>query len=59
TIDVAKSPEEILVRSDRPIAYVSCSAAGKVAVIHFDTWKVDKLIDAGPSPDGLAWSAKQ
>lgn len=57
-IGAAKSPEEVLMRPDRPVAFVSCSGAGKIAVINLDTWKVDKFIDT-PAPDGLAWAPAQ
>jgi DNA-binding beta-propeller fold protein YncE len=55
-IDVPPTPQEILVRPDNKIAYVSCDAAAKVAAIRIPDWKVEKLIDAGKEADGLAWS---
>jgi hypothetical protein len=36
------------------MAYVSCHESRKVAAIDTTTWKVAKLIDAGPMADGLA-----
>jgi len=56
TIDVDKLPQEILVRPDGEVAYVSCMARGKIAAINLKTWSVDKLISAGPQADGLAWA---
>src|SRR5208337_1873095 len=56
TVAVAKMPQEILVRPDGEVAYVSCQAAGKIAAVNLKTWNVDKLIDAGPQADGLAWA---
>ena len=56
TIDVPASPQEVLIRPDGKIAYVSCDASGKVAAIRTSDWKVDALIDAGKSADGLAWA---
>ena len=47
TIDVPKSPQEVLVRPDGQMAYVSCDASQQVAAIQISDWKVDKLIDAG------------
>jgi YVTN family beta-propeller protein len=56
TVDVPKSPQEILVRPDDEVAYVSCHESRKVAAINLKTWKADKIIEAGPMADGLAWA---
>ena len=40
------------------MAYVSCDASGQVAVIDLAEWKVERLIQAGPMADGLAWAAQ-
>ncbi len=56
TVDVPKSPQEILVRPDNQVAYVSCHESRKVAAINLKTWKADKIIEAGPMADGLAWA---
>lgn len=56
TIDVPASPQEALISPDGRTAYVSCDASHKVAVIGTAEWKVEKLIDAGPAADGLAWA---
>jgi DNA-binding beta-propeller fold protein YncE len=57
TLSVPASPEEILVRPDGAVAYVSCSKSRKVAVLRTADWTVTGLIDAGPGVDGLAWAA--
>jgi hypothetical protein len=57
TVDVAKLPQEILVRPDDRVAYVSCLKSRKIAAINLKTWRVDKLIDVGPEADGLAWAS--
>jgi DNA-binding beta-propeller fold protein YncE len=57
TLDVPKAPQEVLVRPDGRVAYVSCDASGQVAVIDLAEWKVERLIQAGPMADGLAWAA--
>ncbi len=57
TIDVPKAPQEVLVRPDGRVAYVSCDASGQVAEINLAEWKVERLIQAGPMADGLAWAA--
>jgi DNA-binding beta-propeller fold protein YncE len=59
TIDVPSAPQEILIRPDNQVAYVSCNASHKVAAIDLAGWKVQKLIDAGKGADGLAWAAPQ
>jgi YVTN family beta-propeller protein len=56
TVDVPKSPQEILVRPDNEVAYVSCHESRQVAAINLRTWEVEKLIEAGPLADGLAWA---
>ena len=56
TFVVPKAPQEVLVRPDGMAAYVSCDASRQVAVIDLKNWKVEKLVDAGPGADGLAWA---
>lgn len=57
TIDVPSAPQEILVRPDNQVAYVSCDESRKVAVLNLSNWQVEKLIDVGQGADGLAWAA--
>jgi DNA-binding beta-propeller fold protein YncE len=56
SVNVPKAPQEVLVRPDNRVAYVSCDASKKVAAINLQTWNVDQLIDAGRGADGLAWA---
>jgi YVTN family beta-propeller protein len=56
TLDVPKAPQEVVVRPDGHVAYVSCDASQKVAVIDLEQPQVERLIDAGPQADGLAWA---
>lgn len=56
TVAVPPVPQEVLIPPDGQVAYVSCDASHKVAVIRTSDWTLDKLIDAGPSADGLAWA---
>lgn len=56
TLDVPKAPQETLLRPDGEQAYVSCDSSKQIAVIDTKNWKVEKLIDAGPGADGLAWA---
>ena len=55
-VRVPKSPQEILVRPDDAVAYVSCHESRKVAAINLKTWEVDKLIEAGAMGDGFPWA---
>ena len=57
TLDVPKAPQYVVVRPDGRVAYVSCDASRQVAVVDLAAFKVDRLIDAGPLADGLAWAA--
>ncbi len=56
TIDVPSAPQEVLVRPDNQVAYVSCDRSRQVAVVNLKTWNVDQLINAGRGADGLAWA---
>ena len=56
TLDVPRAPQEVLIRPDGGEAYVSCDASKQIAVMDTKTWTVKKLIDAGPTADGLAWA---
>ena len=57
-IDVPAAPQESLARPDGQFVYVSCDASHKIAAIRTSDWTVEKLIDAGPSADGLAWAGR-
>ena len=57
TVEVPARPQEVLIAPDGQMAYVSCDQSGKIAVIGIADWKLKRLIDAGKSADGLAWSA--
>jgi len=57
TIELPAAPQEVLIRPDGRVAYVSCDASAKIAAIDVGQWKVEAMIDAGKSADGLAWAA--
>lgn len=59
TIDVPKAPQEIVVRPDDQVAYVSCNVSGQVAELDLSAWKVLKIINAGAGADGLAWASNK
>ena len=50
TLDVPPTPQEVLVQPDGARAYVSCDAAGQVAVIDLRNWRVEKLVPVGTAP---------
>jgi len=56
SLDVPKAPQEVLIRPDDKVAYVSCDSSHQIAAISLDDWSVT-LIDAGKGTDGLAWAA--
>jgi DNA-binding beta-propeller fold protein YncE len=56
TIDTPRSPQEILVRPDGLVAYVSCNRDKQVVAIDLTQWRIQSLIDAGAGADGLAWA---
>jgi DNA-binding beta-propeller fold protein YncE len=61
TIDLPGAPQEVVMRPDGKVAYVSCTRAGQVgqvAAIDLAQWKVESLIDAGKGADGLAWAGR-
>jgi len=55
TISVPAAPQEVLIRPDGRVAYISCDQSHQVASIQLNDWSV-KLIEAGPTADGLAWA---
>jgi YVTN family beta-propeller protein len=57
-IDVPAAPQEVLVRPDDQVAYVSCDKSHQVAAVNLSDWSVS-LIDAGKGTDGLAWAASR
>jgi len=56
-VDVPKAPQMVVVRPDGKAAYVSCDQSGQVAEIDLTDFKLARLIDAGPTADGLAWAS--
>jgi DNA-binding beta-propeller fold protein YncE len=55
TISVPAAPQEVIIRPDGKVAYVSCDRSHQVAAIQTGDWSV-KLIGAGKGVDGLAWA---
>jgi YVTN family beta-propeller protein len=56
SVDVAKSPQEVLVQPDGKTAYVSCVGSNQVDAIDLGTWKVTRQIATGKGTDGLGWA---
>jgi DNA-binding beta-propeller fold protein YncE len=57
TIKIGPKPQEVLVRPDGKVAYVSCFGGHQVAVVDLTTWHITAMIDAGQKADGMAWAA--
>jgi YVTN family beta-propeller protein len=55
-LELPRAPQEILVRPDGAVAYVSCDASAKIGVIDLKDFKVSTLIEVGKNADGLAWA---
>jgi YVTN family beta-propeller protein len=55
TVGVGKSPQEMLIRPDGKVAYVSCNANHQISAIQLNDWSV-KSFEAGKGADGLAWA---
>jgi DNA-binding beta-propeller fold protein YncE len=56
TVAVSDAPQEVLVRPDGKVAYVSCIESGNVTAIGLEDWSVKGTISAGKDADGLAWA---
>ncbi|MEP6670833.1 MAG: cytochrome D1 domain-containing protein [Chthoniobacter sp.] len=54
-----RAPQEILIRPDGAMAYVSCDFSSKVGVIDLKKWELVTLIEVGKNADGLAWAKAQ
>jgi DNA-binding beta-propeller fold protein YncE len=50
-------PQEVLMRPDRKVAYVSCVGSHQIAEVDLATWKVTRTIQDGNNSDGIAWAA--
>jgi YVTN family beta-propeller protein len=56
TVKVGPHPQEVLIRPDGKMAYVSCFGGHQVAAVDLATWQVTGMIDVGPKADGMAWA---
>jgi YVTN family beta-propeller protein len=54
-VPLGKAPEGVLIPPDGGRAYVAVNGDNFVAVIDLKTWSVNRKIDAGRGPDGMAW----
>jgi DNA-binding beta-propeller fold protein YncE len=51
-------PEEVLMRPDGKVGYVSCVASRRIAELDLGTWTVTRTIEDGDNSDGIAWAGK-
>jgi len=56
---VPAAPQEILVRPDNRVAYVSCDQSKQIVAIDLGLLKIDRTIRAGAGADGLAWAVQR
>lgn len=57
-IPMERGAAGIQMQPDGSRAFVACTGEGYVAVIDLKTLQITDRIDAGPGPDGLAWSVQ-
>jgi YVTN family beta-propeller protein len=55
-IHTPASPQEILIRPDDQVAYISCDQSKQIAVVNLRSLQIERLIDVGAGADGLAWA---
>lgn len=58
-IDLGQGAAGIQMQPDGERAYVACTGGNYVAVIDLKALQITGRIDAGPEPDGLAWSVRK
>jgi len=57
-IPIARGAAGIQMQPDGARAFIACTGEGYVAVLDLKTLEIAAKIDAGPGPDGLAWSVR-
>jgi YVTN family beta-propeller protein len=57
-LDLGRGAAGIVMQPDGSRAFVACTPDDYVAVIDLKSLEVAGRIDAGPQPDGLAWSIR-
>ena len=57
-IPIPRGAAGIQMQPDGSRAFVACTGEGYVAVVDLKTLQIAARIDAGPGPDGLAWSVQ-
>ena len=58
-IPIPRGAAGIEMQPDGSRAFIACTGENYVAVIDLKTLEVTAKIDAGPGPDGLAWSIQR
>ena len=57
-IPIARGAAGIQLQPNGSRAFIACTGEGYVAVLDLKTLEIAARIDAGPGPDGLAWSVR-
>jgi DNA-binding beta-propeller fold protein YncE len=58
-IPIARGAAGIQMQPDGWRAFIACTGEGYVAVLDLKTLEIAARLDAGPGPDGLAWSVRR
>jgi YVTN family beta-propeller protein len=56
-ISVGPRPQEVILRPDGKVAYVSCFGGRQAVAVDVGTWTVTERMDSGEKADGMAWAA--
>jgi YVTN family beta-propeller protein len=57
SFDLPEVPLGMLVQPGGDFAYISCIAAGKIAVLNLRTWQIEEPIVLSKGVDGMAWTS--
>jgi DNA-binding beta-propeller fold protein YncE len=57
SFDLPEVPLGMLVQPGGDFAYISCIAAGKIAVLNLRTWQMEEPIILSKGVDGMAWTS--
>ena len=58
-IPIARGAAGIQLQPNGSRAFIACTGEGYVAVLDLKTLEIAARLDAGPGPDGLAWSVRR
>ncbi len=56
-ISIGPRPQEVLLRPDGKVAYVSCFGGRQIIAVDTLTWQVTASMDSGDKADGMGWAS--